>query len=729
MRASVMSLSGSWSDCSPDVLARCFSTQADYTDNCAAACVCKSWLAAFRNCAEEFSFYSNSSRACPFPATYMRQFQNLSKICLARDADWQPHSQNWLTPPVLKYTWSPEEHDWGKATVQNLPPSCRHLTLDCFLPSFARAPPLFDQLPNLCKLHIHAAQATTIDLACISHAQRLQELILAGSNQQSIWLWGSLSSLPASLRRLEMTYCAMASCVCINHVVHSCTEHLTLSFITIRFGEEVTIEMNEDIEAAIAPAPEVDRLTQETWSQATSLITLVLEGSDFLDPEHLVNALRRAPKLQKLILRKTSVLTTIPGSIHELLLLPSLQALDITDCPRLQIFQHDLPDRGLHLQSFFFDYNQLHSSVQPSFLQSLMQSASHDLGKPVLGLEGQFPHFGYQHWMNRLPLTLLTHLTIFDAHKWPIAFFLNGKNNALPNLQVLEVSFASLVSSDMDGITFPADSKLKELYVSGTTCSFVDLSACISLVSLGIIHRGHEAPAMYLPTTLQKLYLHNVLRQDVVTDWLCLCSLTFLKLGGRAAKKDALRALPELSEKLLDLDLWDGCVTTLDNLSILTNLKKLSMPSAPSPEQLAAIKQLRQLRHIEVTTHAGEPSLQAVAVQRQDLMAVLLGSLCISQRRVISNMLCCSCFANCCRATQLQRFMRALQYCCSHLPASASGQLQCKFMLMCTSITAGTAHVYTHAFRFCACESMVSDISLVACRNAHPPRQGCSSLE
>ena len=130
--------------------------------------------------------------------------------------------------------------------------------------------------------------------------------------------------------------------------------------------------------------------------------------------------------------------------------------------------------------------------------------------------------------MNSLPLTLLTHLTIFDASKWPIDLFLTCVNNALPDLQVLEVRGGdSLVESD--SIAFPSDSKLRELYVSGTTCTFVDLSACISLVSLGIIiPGGHEAPAMYLPTTLQKLYLHNVLRQNVDTDWLRLCSLTYL---------------------------------------------------------------------------------------------------------------------------------------------------------------------------------------------------------
>ena len=198
----------------------------------------------------------------------------------------------------------------------------------------------------------------------------------------------------------------------------------------------------------------------------------------------------------------------------------------------------------------------------------------------------------------------MTHLTIVDAHKWPVALFLAGKN-PLPNLEFLAVSFASLVSSDMDGIIFSADSQLRELYISGTTCTFVDLSTCSSLVSLGIIHRGHEAPTIDLPTSLQKLYLHNVLRQDSHEVLVTLSNLTHLQLGGRTTTKGALKSLPQLHEKLIHLDLWDGCVTELQKLSHLTNLKKLTMPLPPTTEQLAAIKQLRQLRHIEVTTHQG----------------------------------------------------------------------------------------------------------------------------
>ena len=138
-----------------------------------------------------------------------------------------------------------------------------------------------------------------------------------------------------------------------------------------------------------------------------------------------------------------------------------------------------------------------------------VQTAVHAAANPVLKVKGRLPHFDQTHCTTRLPLTFLKHLTIADAQKWPAALY------TLPNLEFLDMSHArALESIDMNGVTLSADSHLRELYTSDTACTSVMLSACSSLVSAGIKHRGREAPLIDLPTSLQKLYLLNVLSCD-----------------------------------------------------------------------------------------------------------------------------------------------------------------------------------------------------------------------
>ena len=159
------------------------------------------------------------------------------------------------------------------------------------------------------------------------------------------------------------------------------------------------------------------------------------------------------------------------------------------------------------------------------------------------------------------------------------------------------------MTADNDGISIPASSSLQELYISGTSCAFVDAAAC-SLTSFGIIHKG-PWPLLTLPASLEKLYLYNALAADAGTMLSCLSDLRYLQLGGRAASKGNIKHVPQLSPSLLELDLWDGIVTKFEHLTLLTNLKKLRMPMPPTLQQLAIIKQLRQLRNIEVTSHQG----------------------------------------------------------------------------------------------------------------------------
>ena len=402
---------------------------------------------------------------------------------------------------------------------------------------------------------------------------------------------GSLNELPAGLKRLELNYCAALDepshqGFCLQELSHlTALDHLDLSFNHASFGTET------------------DPISLKTVS------ALFLEGVYLYatHPQSFSQSLSTATRLQELVLRnlllKDNRFELDLGSL--LSSLPSLQRLDVTSCSHVNICPADCED--LRLCSFCFHYSQLMNTEVNQFNNFMQpfQLQDSSVAKPLLQVEGQFPHFGYQHWVQTLPLKALTHLTIFDAHVWAMALFFDSNSATLPNLQFLDVAFASLVSSDMGAITFGSGTSLRELYIAGTSCTSIDLADCNVLTSLGVTHRGHEVPSIHLPISL-KLYLHNVLRAGTNADLASLSDLQYLKLGGRAATKGALRHLPALPQTLVELDLWDGLVRELNSMSLLGNLKKLVMPLPPSTEQMQIIKGLRQLRHVEVETTCGE---------------------------------------------------------------------------------------------------------------------------
>ena len=69
-----------WSDCPPDVLARCFTSQQDFNGNSAATCVCRSWRDTFRGCAEQISIDQNRLQEGPLGSTYLQQFSGLHTV-------------------------------------------------------------------------------------------------------------------------------------------------------------------------------------------------------------------------------------------------------------------------------------------------------------------------------------------------------------------------------------------------------------------------------------------------------------------------------------------------------------------------------------------------------------------------------------------------------------------------------------------------------------------------
>ncbi len=581
-----------WAACPPDILGRCFRAQKDHTDNSGAGCACTSWNQTFRACGAEVAIHQNPLNQALLSSTYLRQFSDLHTIRLAKGADWQTQSGTWLNAvPAKCYTWGPKDLAQWTGIMQSIPDSCRQLSLECFLPN-EQILGGFSQLLNLQQLCIQGGHPVMVDLEDLGLLKQLQILSVTGQSQSAPALVrGSSDMLPRTLKELRLKACAAMSWpshegFCLQSLSHmDVLDHLDLSFSI------VSLEMDSELVSL------------------QMLKSLLLEGSYVTPSQALSHFLSTATSLQELVLRNCILDDgEFVLSLESLLqTLPSLQTLDVASCSHVHLGPSDC--RTLRLHSFSFHYSQLLNIEATQFNDFMQPFRSRDgsVISPLLQVEGQFPHFGYQHWVQTLPLKVLTHLTIRDAHKWPIALFFDANSATLPNLQFLDVSFASLVSSDMDGISFSSDSNLCELYIAGTSCTSVDLADCSALTSLGITHRGHEMPSVSLPTSLKKLYLHNVLREGTNADLASLSDLQYLKLGGRAATKGAMRHLPKLPQTLIELDLWDGLVRGLERMTSLTNLKRLVMPLPPSAEQLPVIKHLRQLRHIDVTTMEGEP--------------------------------------------------------------------------------------------------------------------------
>ena len=594
-----------WSTCPPDVLAKCFKLQHDYIDNSAAACVCTSWRDTFRGCAEKIKVQQNPLNEASLSPTYLQQFEGLRTVELGRGPGWpKQHNGSWLRAEAVhsQNRWA-DLPRWTQM-IQSIPASCCWLKLDGFPSVQHSAGAFIGQLFNLQTLHIHSHQQCDIFLEDFAHLLQLQSLSLVGHDSSSVILHDGLHCLPAGITNLQFRYCSRNAqslgFFCLKALSHLHElRMLDMSYTDVSFGEVSEV------------------------ADLHTIKVMMLDGAQATGQESVVASLMTATQLQDLSLRRfwvDSIDTQLPelqlGSV--LISLSSLQKLDVTACRHVLLGPSEYTQLRLH--SFACHYAQLNivEAVPFKAFSQPFQTREGITVWPSLQIEGQFPHFGYQHWTDTLPMTALTHLTIQNAHVWPLSLFLDSKGQVLPNLLYLNISFASLVSS-CHHISFPVGSKVQELYIAGTCFDMVDLEECTSLTSLGIIQAGYELPGLVsLPTSLERLCLYNVLKAKVETqdpELHLMTNMVYLKVGGRATNKNIMKRLPQLPPSLLELDLWDGVVTELDQLTLLTRLKKLRMPSPPTPQQLSIIKRLRQLRHIEVTTHAGTASLLPVWIR------------------------------------------------------------------------------------------------------------------
>lgn len=581
-----------WSTCPPAVLARCFNSQQNYTDNSAAACACTAWHDTFRSSVGQIRIHQNPIHEVP--STYLHQFTGLHTVELGIGPDWQQHSDSWLRAEKGTSPHRSLGVPLWTATMQSIPISCCWLKLDSFFPYAQSSLAAFHHLSSLQSLQIHSSQWTNVFLEDFANLQQLQSLSLVGRlghHSSNIRVFGSLQDLPAGITKLRLHNCHSVPAkrrlrrqekgFRLQGLAHfSELTCLDVSYCRVSFGAESEVVDLKHIQV------------------------LVLDQAQAKFSESMIASLSTATQLQDLSLRtfqfdcvghQSPVLPL--GRL--LLSLKSLLKLDITSCFH---FKHlgSYEYTQLRLHSFACHKSQL-SIAEAMLSRTLSQTLQRREGsmiKPSFQVEGHFSHVA-QHWINTLPVTVaLTHLTIHSPSPW----FLGYSGQALPNLVYLNMAF---VMSSGKCITFPVGSKIQELYIGSTSCDTVDLAECTSLTSIGIIHIGPELPALGLPSSLQRLCLHNVLRAGTYLHLCLLNNLKYLKVGGRASTKGIMQRLPELPPSLHKLDLWDGVVTHLDQLTLLTRLKNLRMPIPPTSQQLSVIKQLRQLRHIEVTTLEG----------------------------------------------------------------------------------------------------------------------------
>ena len=466
--------------------------------------------------------------------------------------------------------------------IQRIPDSCCWLRLDGlrlhgWIP--AALSPL-SQLSNLQSLYINSHPGADVSLEAIANMSQLQLLSLFSLSIEEEF--EGLSWLPTGITNLQLNCCRSALgskgfCL-LNLSLCPKVSSLNMSHCLIRFGEAAQVVNLHHIKVLV-------------------LEGAVAEGS----LQSVIASLKSAKQLQELNLcafRLDRIDGHEPNLQLESLLssLQSFQKLDVTSCRHMLLGPSEYTHLKLH--SFACQYSQL-SIVEAvpfnPFSQSLPTASDEgNTIRPSLRVEGVLWY--QQNWVNALPVTALTHLTIQYGRQWLLAWSLDFE--VLPNLLYLDITLLSYQSAGQD-IRFPIGCELQELYIRNTQCAVVDSAGCTNLTSLGITYAaGYAVQDLSLPTSLERLCLYNVLREGAHPKLHLLSNLEYLKVGAQATVNNYMNCLPRLPASLLKLDLLGGGMTNLGQLTLLTRLKKLGMPVPPNTPQMSVIKQLRQLRHV-----------------------------------------------------------------------------------------------------------------------------------
>ena len=584
-----------WSICPPDILKRCFCTQLDYVDNAAAACVCKLWRETFRAGGPIIKLEYGTLRSQPDPL-YLHQFANVTTVTLTA-LPIAVGSKHWLSDEADSNQQHTGVSNWIE-TMQTIPATCTKLTLDRHLPgtgvlhSQMLTDP-FRQLSSLQHLKIQGRMGAKVEVEALSGLTNLEVFEASCRRRDSaIGLGGSLQALPASISRLKLCGCEMQdqehvlggpdTRVVFADLAHLKLRDLDLSHSTVVFGHAGSL-------------PLLTRLIFNHTMASNGIPVDVLATS----------------ALRVLCIRDSAFVGfgEDPVGLGDLLShFSCLQELDIINCDGVRISPRDCEQ--VQLASLAFSYSQL-SDPDNSCLKHFVVNELHSSGirKPYLRMDDGLPCDDHR-LISMLPLAALQHLTISIIQEWPGMFSILDES-CWQCLAVLDVRFAtshdaSIFSTDR-AIVLDSRMRLRELYIADSSYLSYDLAQCTTLRVVGIIQKGPRKPALHLPPFLTNLTLHNILSRSTDLGLAGLSDLTSIKLGGRVAGIDVTRQLPCLPKSTTELDLWDGLLTDLQHLTRLTNLKKLLMPDPPTEHQLQIIRQLRQLRHLDVTGRAGMP--------------------------------------------------------------------------------------------------------------------------
>lgn len=572
-----------WSTCPQDILANCVASQADARDGAAAACVCKAWRQAYvlSSCSVELD--CASLRSWPVPE-YLSQFEYVVSVTMRGSAEWA--IQNWLIKDQQLTVPAYRAAQRQRALISSIPKGCQELILEAFCRDSQTLPrPAFNS-PNFIFAHLTRLRCLTIQevpvlfpLAALQSLQTLEALalrgkVVAGMGTQTLRFEGGLEHLPCSVTKLQLHYCDPTDMDELMHLVS--LQDLEISCGECEFGR-------------LSGKPPL--LTRLSLNRATELTGI------FFDYLSRLSTLQVLDLFQFRTLGDTQAMGTLLSA------LPNLQELDINGCPNL-VLSRDCC-KGLNLALLSFHYDQLMDPVE-SYFQHLKQEEQHDTktcATPVLRMESELvvtcPNTP---WLEFIPFAALTHLHVRQASHFPW-FYSKPNASGLQCLTVLDITFDMIINRE----PIKLDSKclLHELYLHGGSFVCYDLAEVTSMVRLSITHRDRVKPKLTLPPHLTWLCLHNTLAASTDPSLTRLEDLSSLKLGGRVVGADVSRKLPSLPPSLVSLDLWDGLITDLQELTRLTNLKRLIKPEAPDQQQMSVIRRLRQLRRLEVTKRQG----------------------------------------------------------------------------------------------------------------------------
>ena len=645
-----------WSICPPDILKRCFCTQLhadfgshlhsatvalDYIDNAAGACVCKLWRETFRG-GQITELEYGTLRSQPDPI-YLHQFANVTTDALTVLPSMVGR-KDWLGDQAGFNQEHADVPIWIEA-VQALPATCTKLTLDCQLPGtgstgfldFNTLTDTFSQLSSLRHFNIQDDSGANVEIQALSSLTNLEVLELLGRRCDSkIGLVGSLQALPPSITRLKLSDCQRQ---------HTKSEPDNIEPMVDEFEPMEYVFLETLLDPGHKPfSPEFEPMVAEFESMVEVADLAHLKLKD-LDLSHSIASFGHTGSLSlltRLVFNRTVAINSIPvnvlalsglhvlclrdspvvgfdespiGLLHLLSHLRCLQEFDIIGCPDVVISPGDC--QQVQIASLAFSYAQLSDPDNSHFEHFVThQGCSSGVGMPFLRMDGRLPYCD-QNWNSELPFAALQHLTISGAHVWPGAFSYRSQS-CWPNLAVLDVRFATHARSPPN-VVLSLDSRirLRELYIAESSYILYELAACTTLRVVGILNKEARVHILQLPPFLTDLTLHNVLSRDTPLGLLPgLSELTSIKLGGSRRGRNCTTQLPSLPQSIVELDLWDGLLTDLQQLTRLTNLKKLLMPDPPTEDQLQIIRQLPHLRHLDVTGRAGMPcypSTSAVA--------------------------------------------------------------------------------------------------------------------